>query len=142
MIKINFIAIIFLFISCSHNKQVRFLTKRTTVSNQTEAKFILENQKQYLEMIFQQSKDPYYGKLRWTQECIDENKIGKIETEKYLQLISVVYLNQYLSPGFCSNQTGSAKYVDLVIFCSSQKEVREYKIPYKNFSNNPSDYCL
>ncbi len=66
----------------------------------------LETEHKYLEALFEQSYDPYYGTPKWSHECLSENIIEPIKrTQKGIFLITTLHYNREKKPGFCSSLT-------------------------------------
>ncbi|MFL5783514.1 MAG: hypothetical protein ACJ76H_02820 [Bacteriovoracaceae bacterium] len=97
-------------------------TRFQDFSSGKEAKNFIVNKANYLKLLFEQSHDPYYGTPRWTPECLDKNRVGKVE-EKYGNtfLRNQLFLNNEYEPGFCQGS-----YSDVIwIQCKDEKRVTE-----------------
>ena len=125
----NKLIILIVFLSCAHvNKlSLKELSKLTPYSISTEKvedglKLIkqLETEHKYLESIFEQSYDPYYGTPKWSQECLSENIIEPIrKTPRGIFLITTLHYNWEKKPGFCSSSTtyGSSYIQTIKYYC-------------------------
>jgi|GEM_PF-2846196 len=115
---------------CSHRSSqsvdLSQATKRDIkVSSASDARHIIQNQLRYLSELFRQSRDPYYNKNKWSEECLRENVIGEIhEFEGHPLSISILYLDQSLQPGVCSGE----RFHVIMIYCPELGAVREIKI--------------
>lgn len=115
---------------CSHRSSqsvdLSQATKRDIkVSSVSDARHIIQNHRRYLSELFRQSRDPYYNKNKWSDECLRENVIGEIqEFEGHPLSISILYLDQSLQPGACSGE----RFHVIMIYCPELAAVREIKI--------------
>lgn len=118
--------------------------KKIQTNSEKDAKNWIQNQINFLAMIYQQSRDPYYGVPKWSEECLKENKIGDIsKTENGLQAISEIYLNQDGMPGFCSTSQNAHRSLIIYLFCENQDHVLEIKVPWSpEYTNLPENLCL
>lgn len=118
--------------------------KKIHTNSEKEAKNWIQNQINFLAMIYQQSRDPYYGIPKWSEECLNENKIGEIaKTENGLQVISEIYLNQQGMPGFCSTSPNARRSLIIYLYCVNQDHVLEIKVPWSpDYANLPGNLCL
>lgn len=128
--KSVFFVLLVLTLSCS-NRDPSFLnlrnarTRDISVSSLSEARFVIRNNHRYLTELFRQSKDPYYNKNRWEENCLKENVLGDIqESATTLKFISLLYLDEYFQPGICVGE----RYHVIMVYCPDQKKVREMKI--------------
>lgn len=92
-----------------------------------DAKRIIQNRQNYLRILFEQSVDPYYGKPKWSDECLSANRIGSIEEAKE----SIVLWSQLIlkdqKEGFCpGDKEAKASHV-LMVYCEGSGTVQEYK---------------
>jgi hypothetical protein len=141
-------------LSCSSRQQFSSLDelaktpgyklKKIEVASQKEARTWMQNQLNFVTMLFQQSRDPYYGVPKWSDECMKENKIGHItENPKGLQVVSELYLSEQGFPGLCSTSTGATRSFIIYIYCQETTFVQEIRIPWgKNLSSLATDLCL
>jgi aromatic ring hydroxylase len=110
-----------------------FPTKRIPAASKTQARSIIQNHLNFLTMLFEQSKDPYYNVPKWTDECLEENKIGTItETESQLQAVSLLYLSRSHEVGHCGRTPGAYQAYVVYIYCEKGNEVLEVKYPVEN----------
>lgn len=125
---------LFLLIACSSTPIARKIReshnpiiKEVNVSSRVEAKKYIHNQRNYLVLLFEQSRDPYYGTPKWNEHCLRDNRIGDVEeTKEAIFLSSRLFLNQEGSAGFCFG--GDAKYGQhVIIYCEGSEKVLDMK---------------
>jgi hypothetical protein len=115
---------------CSHRTSqsvdLSQATKRDIkVKSASEARHIIQNHERYLSELFRQSRDPYYNKNKWSDECLRDNVVGKThEFEGRPLSISILYLDQSLQPGACFGE----RFHVIMIYCPELGAVREIKI--------------
>ena len=144
---IKYLPILFIF-ACSHTpitKKVseaeRPMIKEVPVSSRGEAKKYIHNQRNFLVLLFEQSRDPYYGTPKWKDDCLMDNRIGDVtETKEAVYLSSRLFLNNEGSPGYCFG--GEARYgQQIVLYCEGSDKVLDMKfITQKEI--NLKDYTL
>ncbi len=109
-----------------------------TISEQESGAWI-QNQNNFIKMLFEQSKDPYYGVPKWTEQCLKENKIGKInKSANAIWAVSELYLKNG-APGHCSNSSASKKFTVIFLYCKEMSKLFEIKIPWKPELENIDD---
>ncbi len=131
----KYLSVVFLFclISCATSSKKNFQIKRIPAADKAQARSIIQNHVNFLHMLFEQSKDPYYHVEKWTAECLSENKIGKVtESEGLLQSVSELYLSQSHEVGQCSKSVGTYQAYVVYVYCEKRKEVLEIKYPTQN----------
>lgn len=103
--------------------------KKIPAKTEKDASFVIQNQLNFLTMLFEQSRDPYYGVPKWTEKCLKENKIGSIvKIKNGIQAVSELYFDQSGSPGHCSDSSVTvAKGYLIYLYCDKQTEVQEIK---------------
>lgn len=117
--------------------------KHFPVKNSSEAKNYIQNQLNFLAMLFEQSREPYYGTPRWTEECLKENQIGKIEDNgNGMKAISRLYLDKNGNTGHCSTSFETYHSYVIYLYCSEKDVVMEikYALTPQN-SALPKDLC-
>jgi hypothetical protein len=130
MIKLFLLGSLFMLFSCATSPKQDFLTKRIPAANKTQARNIIQNHLNFLTMLFEQSKDPYYNVPKWTDECLQSNEIGKItETETQLQAVSLLYLSHSHEVGHCYRTPGAYQAYVVYIYCEKSNEVLEVTYP-------------
>jgi hypothetical protein len=98
--------------------------KEIEVDSGEQAKKIITNRIRYLNLLFEQSRDPYYGKLKWSPECLASNKVGKLEeSEGSLFFRSQLYLDDKGREGVCKGALSEV----IMSYCKNEKVVRETK---------------
>lgn len=104
------------------------------VTSKEQARMVINNEVTFLQDTFIQSREPYYGGLRWSPECLADNTIGKvIEDEKTIRVQSRLILNSNGDPGFCAGE----KSILVLLYCDGEKFVREYKVASSSKKNKP-----
>lgn len=102
--------------------------KSVPVESRQEAKKYIQNQRNYLVLLFEQSRDPYYGIPKWKDECLRDNKIGDIvETEKSIVLTSRLYFDSKGTPGFCFGDSVIVYGQQIIVYCEGDKVVKDMK---------------
>jgi hypothetical protein len=128
MIKLISFGFLFYFISCSTGTKKPLPFKSIPAENQVQARSIIQNHLNFLNLLFEQSKDPYYNVPKWTPECLEENKIGKLnENGKDMQAISILYVNDLKEVGQCSRSERTYPAYVIYVYCEKSHEVREIK---------------
>lgn len=131
MIKFLFF---FLLVACSSTPVTKkvaesenSIIKEIKVSSRSEAKKYIQNQRNYLVLLFEQSRDPYYGTPKWNEHCLRDNRIGKVEeTSEAVYLSSRLFLNKEGSPGFCYG--GEARYGQhIVLYCEGSDKILDMR---------------
>ena len=101
--------------------------KKIAVESRDQAKKVLGNHQRYLKLLFEQSRDPYYGKFKWSEDCLKKNVIGTIvETKTSLLVQSELLLDSTRKPGVCVGK----RYSYGMIFCDGADHVNEFSIPH------------
>lgn len=148
MIRALFLAL--LLIGCQEQKS--FLSEikddptvilfKTPITSEAEAKRLLQNKVNYLKLLFEQSREPYYGTPKWSEVCLKENKIGELTvTEGEMKTISTLYLDQEGGPGQCPDNPLAKKYIVLTLHCQGQDFVSEIRIPASHTINLERNFC-
>lgn len=102
--------------------------KSIPVASRLEAKKYIQNQRNYLVLLFEQSRDPYYGTPKWNAECLKANKIGEItDTPSYMIFSSRLFLDQQGAAGFCYQDTSIVYGQQVIVYCEGDKVVRDMK---------------
>lgn len=95
-----------------------------------DAQYFIQNQLNFLGLLFQQSRDPYYGTPKWSEKCLKENVIGKIKhSPDGFWVESVLYLDASGFPGHCSETMGATESVLIFVFCQKEANLLEIKYP-------------
>jgi hypothetical protein len=125
--------LLFLMVACSTKSThvtlaylVNAKIKLIDVSSPEQGNSVIDNHLRFLKLLFEQSRDPYYGKYKWTKECLAENVIGRREEfDGHMVATSVLFLDENGKPGHCSG----TKYTVSLVYCSEGKFVIEMKYP-------------
>lgn len=100
------------------------------VSSGDDAKKYLEKKQKFLNLLFEQSKNPFTARPRWSEKCLAENNIGPIkEEEKHISMESYFYMDYFGSLGNCSDSVYAGKGVHLILYCKGSHEILEFKYP-------------
>lgn len=116
--------------------------KRISVASTAEAKKYIQNQRNFLVLLFEQSRDPYYGTPKWSEDCLKQNQIGDIrETETYIALQAKLIL-RYMEPGYCATDGRNKPGVQFIYFCKNTNEVVNLRfLTNKDFNSEDYDLC-
>jgi hypothetical protein len=110
--------------------EAKYQEKLIPVTSKDEARKVINNKVNFIKMLFEQSKDPYFGTPRWTEQCMSINKIGSVtEFPNGIQAISVLILDHTGEPGFCNDKPNQAQSSLIYLFCDGMKNVLEIKYP-------------
>lgn len=135
MIRLIFLVSLLLLASCSTGSGKKKSFKETInmasvqvsskdVSSKQEAKAQIIGFRNYLKLLFEQSRDPYYGSLKWPEACLDMNRIGEVmDTGSSIYLANELILNHQGNPRHCS---GPIQY-HLQFFCDKENKIYTYK---------------
>ena len=145
-----FLPLLLLF-ACSTSKsnlktfknEANYQEKLIPVSSKEEARKVINNKVNFLKMLFEQSKDPYFGTPRWSDHCLSINKVGSVtESQKGIQAISVLILDHTGEPGFCNDKRNEAQSRLIYLYCDGMNNVLEIKYTYqKEFQSASDDLC-
>jgi hypothetical protein len=139
-------------VSCSSSSKTNWKTlkneanyreKLIPVSSREEARKVINNKVNFIKMIFEQSKDPYFGTPRWSDQCMSINKIGTVtDSPNGIQAISFLILDHSGEPGFCNDRSNQARHSLIYLYCDGMKNVLEIKYPsLKEFEPASDDLC-
>lgn len=108
------------------------------VSSPDQAKKVIDNHVRFLELLFEQSRDPYYGELKWSKKCLADNIIGKrVEKDGVVSSTSTLYLNANGRPGHCTG----VMHVFALVYCPGSSIVIETKFPVSETVYEPQNMC-
>lgn len=101
-------------------KSAKVTTK--TFASSKEAKNFVKNKWNYINILYEQSRDPYYGTPRWPEDCLKKHTFGKIlEQHGNTFFLSTLLVNDKNEPGDCQG-----KAVDMAwLQCKDQSSVYE-----------------
>jgi hypothetical protein len=100
--------------------------KSIPVKSRSEANKYIQNQRNYLILLFEQSRDPYYGVPKWKDECLKANRIGDIiETQSAIVLSSRLYLDPKGNPGFCFGDPAIVYGQQIIVYCEGDNVVKD-----------------
>lgn len=109
------------------------VVKKTNALNVDEAKKILQSRFNYLTMLFEQSRDPYYGHPKWTDYCLQSNKIGPVtKTQNAIMSVSEIYVDGSGNPGFCPENPYALKAYEIAFYCENEQMVYQISLPSKD----------
>ena len=142
MIKGLNLFILSLLVSCATRLPGQ-LQKKIPVASSEEAGHVIQNKMNFLNMLFEQTRDPYYGVPKWTELCLKENKIGVIQKTKHgLQSVSELYLDQSDSPGQCPENPRATKKYLVYLYCSGSDSLLQILYPITTNAHELSnDLC-
>lgn len=107
--------------------------KDIPVNSRLEATKYIQNQRNYLVLLFEQSRDPYYGTPKWNEACLKANKIGEIsDTPSHITLLSGLFLDKRGAPGFCFEDATIVYGQQVLVYCKSDNIVRDMKFKTKD----------
>ena len=127
MTKLIFSLFLVFLISCSTTSAPKINKEKWKVSEKTmsedEALRLIRNKRTFLAMTYEQFYDPLFQSVKWTEACIEENKIGNIREEDGIILWhSVLYTGPEFRTGFCPDHTGAEQSSFVMLYCrQSQK---------------------
>jgi hypothetical protein len=91
---------------------------------EAEARKKIMSHRNYLHFLFEQSRDPYYGTPKWSEECLTANQIGQvIEDKNQIALISELFLNSQGDAGYCNEFDGRYAGYDVWVYCRNSGEL-------------------
>lgn len=139
----RFLSLVLLFLlGCSSVASLpsHAVVRRIPVDSSDQAKKVIENHVRYLRMLFEQSRDPYYGTPKWSEACLKANVIGdRIELEQSFSSTSTLILDSKGTAGHCKGETYSV----IMLFCAGSNEVQEIKVPQSLPAGfNTRSFCL
>lgn len=106
------------------------VVKKTEVLSAEEANKVLQSRFNYLTLLFEQSRDPYYGQPKWTETCLQGNKIGAISKEdSNLISVSELYVDGKGNPGFCPENPFALKAYEVYFYCEKEHQVYQITLP-------------
>lgn len=105
------------------------VVKKTNDVTKEEANRILQNRYNYLRLMFEQSRDPYYGHPKWSDLCLAQNKIGNVvNTDKGLSSVSELFVDGKGNPGFCPENILAIKSYEVAFYCENEKVLYQVTI--------------
>jgi len=103
-----------------------------------QARLVIANRHQYLKDFFTQSIDPYFGTPRWTEECLQRNRIGKVEAHgNQISLTSSLTFDSRFNFGSCGQSARPG--LQIYIYCENAASVIEANIVNENPSSRTLD---
>lgn len=140
MTKTLVLSILLILVSCAStpktsvfdlakNSQYSVIKKTEAISVE-EANKVLQSRFNYLTLLFEQSRDPYYGQPKWTETCLKGNKIGAISKEgSDLIFVSELYVDGKGNPGFCPENPFALKAYEVYFYCEKEHQVYQITLP-------------
>lgn len=153
MTKFSAYIILIILTSCASTKKVSIfdlaqntkysIVRKINASTTEEANKILQSRFNYLTLLFEQSRDPYYGQPKWSESCLRENIIGAIAKNKSeLVSVSQLYVDGKGGPGFCPENPYALKAYEVSFYCEKEQTVYQITIPSKeNFDLKKVGLC-
>lgn len=108
------------------DKTKHSVVKKIDVANEDEAKKVLQGRHNYLKLLFEQSRDPYYGHPKWTETCLQGNKIGPVTN---MTSLSELYVDNKGNPGFCPENPFALRAFEVDFYCAGEQSVYQITIP-------------
>lgn len=101
--------------------------KYIPVQSPEEARMVIENDVRFLKRLFTQSRDPYYGRPKWSESCLADNRIGELVIEEggFLQAASEIFIDYNANPGVCKG----FKVIKRLVYCPGDKSVLHLRTP-------------
>ena len=132
----TFFLLLFLLSACAVTKTNKLTAfpldaqvRTIDVSSAEQAKKVIDNHVRFLKLLFEQSRDPYYGTLKWSEECLKQNVIGeRVDFNGSMASSSVLFLDENGKPGHCSGSRLMVVYV----YCAGSKIMSEIRYPFSN----------
>lgn len=116
------------------------ILKKVPLNSEEAAKRYIHNQRNFLKLLFEQSRDPYYGTPKWSEECLKENKIGDIDEDREkILLVSELYFNKEGNPGLCPGSPSAKKGSHIILYCKGDNLVLDVKLP--GVLDLPQSFC-
>lgn len=137
----KFLPLLFLFACASSAPRATKLPAGAVVvtksfSTPVEAKNFIRNKWNYINILFEQSHDPYYGTPRWPEDCLKRHEFGKItEASGNSFFLSRLLLNAKNEPGDCQGHPSDVIYLN----CKDEALVHEIICPPGTCANLISD---
>ncbi len=128
MTKFSFLLILFYFLSCSTAVETRINKENWKVSEKTmagdEALRLIQQKRRFLLLTFEQFMNPLYQGQKWTDACVEQNKIGNIREESGIILWhSVLYTGPEFRTGFCPDHQGAEESSFVMLYCRQSKKL-------------------
>lgn len=140
MTKTLTLIILFTLVSCASTKRVSLIElaeqtkysviKKTGAATEEEASRVMQNRYNYLTILFEQSRDPYYGHPKWSEACLKGNRIGSLNKENSgLLSVSELYVDGKGNPGFCPENPFALKAYEVYFYCEKEHQVYQVTLP-------------
>ncbi len=143
-------AIIFVAVSCSTHKdgllklaqETKYsVIKKTPASSKEEAAKHLQNRFNYLTLMYEQSRDPYYGHPKWSEYCLKMTKIGSVTKSDGVTSVSELYVDDKGNPGLCPEDPMAIHAFEIGYYCEQEKTVYQVTLPQKEFDLDKVNLC-
>ncbi len=126
MIKIFILVLI---VGCAHEKVSLPESAKVFTKDFPSAKEAINsviNKRNYLQLLFEQSRDPYYGTPKWPEECLKQNTFDKLQHENGNSLfIAHLILNEKGDAGHCQGNETEIIY----LHCKDEAKSHEIHCP-------------
>ncbi|MES2527784.1 MAG: hypothetical protein V4598_11880 [Bdellovibrionota bacterium] len=101
-----------------------------------EALVLIHQKKNFLTLTFEQFFDPYYQTFKWSNACIEGNKIGEVrEEEKVILWHSILYTGPDFRTGFCPEYIGSVQSSFVMLYCRQSKKLIQVNCSLEDCGN-------
>jgi hypothetical protein len=143
-------AIILIAASCSTYKesilnvaeQTKYsVIKKTPATSKEEAANILQKRFNYLTLMYEQSRDPYYGHPKWSEYCLKMTKIGSVTKNEGVTSVSELYVDGNGNPGFCPEDPMAIHAFEVGFYCEIEQTVYQVTLPQKEFDMRKVNLC-
>ncbi len=128
--RLFFFTVLFVGCAISAKKSAlpRVVSEKTfEAASETSGTELLRRKQRYLEILYEQSIEPYYGTPKWAESCLKETQIGKVSRG---MAISTLYLDAKANPGGCPGVDGNKKVILVFAHCLEKKVVRELRFDF------------
>ncbi len=90
------------------------------VESDKAGRALVENKRSFLIDLFRQSEDPYFGTLRWSEECLKRNQIGELNINgNHVEFQARLSVDGRWNPGECTSKAVEANL--LVKYCPAEQ---------------------
>lgn len=146
----NFLVTLLICVSCSTHKrnilelvdQTKYsAVKKSPAASKEEAAKILQNRFNYLTLMYEQSRDPYYGHPKWSEYCLKMTKIGSVSKNNGVTSVSELYVDGKGNPGLCPEDPMALHAFEIGFYCENEQTVYQITLPQKEFDMRKVNLC-
>ena len=92
------------------------------VEGEQQGQAIVRQRNNFLQDFFRQSKDPYFGRERWSSQCLEKNKVGEPgQVNGHFGFLAQLTVDNLWNPGICTPEAIAS--VFMIIFCEQSNRV-------------------